>query len=254
MRCHHSRGDSGQGETERSNSAMADAVVDGATLDWERVKRFDDFSKEQILKMSLPEFEKYERRHMAKNAWYVSEQIAERIDDAHVLKEYIHSHLSETSEELFFFDKPYIDSYRDASEKTKDKVPGSSYIHKIESFVEKHYVRGELLMGFNRGSCKVSDPYSELCEWCSVNRWVARPMERIPQPMPDSERAGQYLDVFETPTHDENGRLCKLDDCLPRKNLKDLFDQKETGLEQPEAIKTFSQEFYVEEKHVNDYL
>ena len=61
MRCHHSRGDSGQGEAERSNSAMADAVVDGATLDWERVKRFDDFSKEQILKMSLPEFEKYER-------------------------------------------------------------------------------------------------------------------------------------------------------------------------------------------------
>ena len=29
--------------------------------------------------MSLPEFEEYERQHMAKNAWYVSEQIAERI-------------------------------------------------------------------------------------------------------------------------------------------------------------------------------
>ena len=43
---------------------------------------------------------------MAKNAWYVSEQIAERIDDALVLKEYIHSHFSETSEELFFFNKP----------------------------------------------------------------------------------------------------------------------------------------------------
>ena len=161
---------------------------------------------------------------MAKNAWYVSGQIAERIDDAPVLKEYIHSHLSETSEELFFFNKPYIDSYRDASEKMKDKVSGSSYIQKIESFVEKHYVRGELLMGLNRGSCKVSDPYSELCEWRSVNRSAARPMERIPQPMPDSERPGHYLDVFETPTHDENGRLRKLDDCLPRKNLKDLFD------------------------------
>ena len=70
----------------------------------------------------------------------------------------------------------------------------------------------------------------------------------------DSERAGHYLDVFETPTHDENGRLGKADDCLPRKNLKDLFDQKEIGLEQLEAIKKFSQEFYVEEKHVNDYL
>ena len=252
--CHRSRGDSGQGKAERANSAIADAVVDGATLDWERVKRFDDLSKEQILKMSLPKFEKYERRHMAINAWYVSEQIAERIDDAPVLKENIHSYLMETSEELFFFNKPYIDSYRDASEKTKDKVPGSSYIRKIESFVEKHYVRGELLMGFNRGSCKVSDPYSELCEWCSVNRWVAYPLERIPQPMPDGEQAGHYLDAFETTTHDENGRLRKPDDCLPRKNLIDLFDQKETGLEQPEEIKKLSQEFYVEEKHVNGYL
>ena len=51
MRCHRSRGDSGQGEAERSNSAIADGVVDGATLDWERVKRFDDLSNEQILKM-----------------------------------------------------------------------------------------------------------------------------------------------------------------------------------------------------------
>ena len=130
VRCHRSRGDSGQGEAERANSAIADAVVDGVTLDWERVKRFDDLSKEQILKMSLPEFEKYERQHMAKNVWYVSEQISERIDDAPVLKEYIHSHLSETSEELFSFNKPYIDSYRDASEKTKDKVvvPAKSVI------------------------------------------------------------------------------------------------------------------------------
>ena len=79
-------------------------------------------------------------------------------------------------------------------------------------------------------------------------------MERMPQPMPDSERAGHYLAIFETPTHDENGLLRKPDDCLPRKNLKDLFDQKEIGLEQLEAIKKFSQEVYVKEKHLNDYL
>ena len=104
-----------------------------------------------------------------------------------VLKEYIHSHLSETLEEFFFFSKPYIDSYKDASEKTKDKVSGSSYIRKIESFVEKHYVRGELSIEFNHDSCKVNYPNSELCEWCYVNRWVAPPMEGIPQPKPDSE-------------------------------------------------------------------
>ena len=62
-------------------------------------------------------------------------------------------------------------------------------------------------------------------------------MERTPQPMPDSEQVGHCLDVFETPTHDENRRLRKPDDCLPRKNLKNLFGQKGIGLEQLEAIK-----------------
>ena len=41
VHCHRSRGDSGQGEAERTNSAIADAAVDGATLEWERVKRLD---------------------------------------------------------------------------------------------------------------------------------------------------------------------------------------------------------------------
>ena len=32
VRVHRSRGDSGQGEAERTNSAIADSVVDGATI------------------------------------------------------------------------------------------------------------------------------------------------------------------------------------------------------------------------------
>ena len=64
--------------------------------------------------------------------------------------------------------------------------------------------------------------------------------------MLETKRAGHYLDLFETPTHHENGRLRKPDDCLPRRALKDLFNQKEIGLEQPETIKKFSHEFYVD--------
>ena len=40
VRCHRSRGDSGQGEAERTNSAIADGLVDGATLEWGKFKRF----------------------------------------------------------------------------------------------------------------------------------------------------------------------------------------------------------------------
>ena len=42
-----SRGDSGQGETERTNSAISDGVVDGATLEWGKFKRFEDLCKQR---------------------------------------------------------------------------------------------------------------------------------------------------------------------------------------------------------------
>ncbi|CAH3032576.1 unnamed protein product, partial [Porites lobata] len=38
VRCHRWRGDSGQGEAERTNSAISDALVDGATLEWEKYR------------------------------------------------------------------------------------------------------------------------------------------------------------------------------------------------------------------------
>ena len=55
VRCHRSRGDSGQGEAERTNSAVSDALVDGETLEWEKYRRF-----EEIKQMSLQSYEEYE--------------------------------------------------------------------------------------------------------------------------------------------------------------------------------------------------
>ncbi|CAH3040108.1 unnamed protein product, partial [Pocillopora meandrina] len=103
VRCHCSRGDSGQGEAERTNSAISDALVDGATLEWEKYRRFEDLSEEEIKQLSLQSYEEYEKKRMEKNAWYVCSQVAERIDDAPVLKDYIKSKVSESPDELFFF-------------------------------------------------------------------------------------------------------------------------------------------------------
>ena len=47
IRCHKSRGDSGQGEAERTNSAMGDALVDGATIEWEAHKRFEGMPRKK---------------------------------------------------------------------------------------------------------------------------------------------------------------------------------------------------------------
>ena len=61
-----SRGDSGQGEAERTKSAISDALVDGARLEWEKYVRFQDLSDEQIKKMSLQDYERYEKESRKK--------------------------------------------------------------------------------------------------------------------------------------------------------------------------------------------
>jgi len=62
--CHRSRGDSGQGEAERTNSDIADGLVDGATLECDHFKRFGDLSAEAVQSMSLHDY-----KNMRKNAW-----------------------------------------------------------------------------------------------------------------------------------------------------------------------------------------
>ncbi len=89
VRCHRSRGDSGQGEVERTNSAIGDAVVDGGTIEWEVIKHFEDLTQKQVDTMSVKDYEVYEKKRMEKNAWSVAQNIAAHIDDTPVLSNYI---------------------------------------------------------------------------------------------------------------------------------------------------------------------
>ena len=61
---------------------------------------------------------------MEKNAWYVCGHVAERIDDAPILKYYIKSKVSEPPEELLFFSSSHLDGYRSASGRNKMEFPG----------------------------------------------------------------------------------------------------------------------------------
>ena len=88
------------------------------------------------------------KKSVWKNAWHVCKQVAERIDDAPVLKDYISSRVSESPEELLFFNASELNTYRNTSENSKAKIPGAACFSKIESFIEDHYVRGELFFNF----------------------------------------------------------------------------------------------------------
>ena len=65
----------GQNETERTNSGFGDVLVEGGTLEWEKYKRFDWMSNEDIKKIDMKEFEVYESNRMEKNAWALAEEL-----------------------------------------------------------------------------------------------------------------------------------------------------------------------------------
>lgn len=143
--------------------------------------------------------------------------------------------MSESPEELFFFNASELNTYRNASENSKAEIPGAAYLSKIESFIEDHYVRGELFLESCRDACnKQSDASSTLCSWCTNNRWVGPVTERIPQPVPDKQNPGHFMDVYETPT---TGRAP--DDYQPRKCLKDLYEQNAISAGNPNTIAAF---------------
>lgn len=88
IRVHRAREDSGQGEAERTNSAVGDAVIDSGSIKWEYFPRFHDKSDEEIEKMTLKDYEKHEDERIERNAWRVANEIALRIDDAPILSDY----------------------------------------------------------------------------------------------------------------------------------------------------------------------
>ena len=84
--------------------------MDGATLECEKYKRFEDLSEEEIKRMSLQSNKGYEKRQMEiKCLVYVCSQVAERINDAPVRKDYIKNKVSEPPDELFFFNSAHLD-------------------------------------------------------------------------------------------------------------------------------------------------
>ena len=155
IRLHRSRGDSGQGEAERTNSAIGDSVVDGSTIEWEGFKKFEGMSQEEIDSLGVKEYEEIENERMKKNAWHVSKLLVERIDGAPVLGERIKSYLSEPNKDMFYFNERYLRKYNAlSSSQARKAVPGSAYIEKILQFFHTHYHVGELFIKFVKFGCQ----------------------------------------------------------------------------------------------------
>lgn len=107
IRLHSSRGNSSDNETERTNSAIGANIVDGATLEWNKDKRFDGLSDKEIKKLTVKEFEEHEMDRMEKNTLYCADDIRKRVDGAPVFKKFIKCYLT-LKQSTFFFNKKYL--------------------------------------------------------------------------------------------------------------------------------------------------
>ena len=239
IRFHKSRGDSGQGKAERANSAIGDAVVDGATIIWEVYKQFDGMNEEEITQTSVKDFEELEEQRMEKNAWHVAKTLVERIDGAPVLSERIKAYLTENKQKQFF--------HTTSTPVAKNGVPGAVYFEKIMKFFSDHYKVGELFTEFVRTGCE-----DEGCYFCHT--WSGPPTTRVPQPVPDGQRPMHYMDVNVTPTHTESGEEREPDDWQPRANITKLFNEGSISLDQQESVTEFSEKFYVKREFVANYF
>lgn len=55
-------------------------------------------------------------------------------------------------------------------------------------------------MEFCRDACKEKIVDSSILSWCANNTWVGPETDTIPQPIPEKQRPGHFMDVFQTPT------------------------------------------------------
>ncbi|CAB4007502.1 Transient receptor potential cation channel subfamily A member 1 [Paramuricea clavata] len=85
IRLHSSRGNSSDNEAERTNSAIGDSIVDGATLQWNKHKRFDGLSDEDISKLTVKEFEEHETDRMEKNACCTAAESKQQVPGYHYI-------------------------------------------------------------------------------------------------------------------------------------------------------------------------
>ena len=129
LRIHLSWNDSHSNEAESSNSAIADSVVDGGTIDWEKVKLFDNLSDAEISAMSINDFDAHQRQRMHVNACSVQKEIVKRIDGAPCLNEYIKAF--ETPDPPFFFNKKLLYKHHNSSESGNPNIPGQNYFREL---------------------------------------------------------------------------------------------------------------------------
>jgi hypothetical protein len=83
---------------------------------------------------------------------------------------------------------------------------------------------------------------------------VGARFSRVPAHYPDPENRAHYMNVFKTPTTLNDGQQQPVDDFAPGANLKLNFQDGAISSGDSEKVKEAARRYFVEEKHVLDYI
>ena len=189
------------------------------------------------------EVEREEEECMQKNAWTVCHDVCCRIHmEPGPAGDNMLSHV--TPQKPFFYNAKYLNDYHKASKGKRSCLPGAAYFSKIEVYFKEHVERGELFMEIR--SCRDCQTCKEL---------PVHPVHRCPFPFPDYSKLPQhhYVPLCDTP-HECDGVTRKVDDFLPRAQIKALFISNEFTSSDADKIKAFCQKYIVREAYVKTYL
>ena len=111
---------------------------------------------------------------MEKNAWRVAEEVARRIDDEPgPAGDFMKSYTTSEKKRQFFFNRPYLMKYASTqSEKKRLDIPGCNYLKKINTFIDAHFIIGEMFLEYLKGSCV--NITGTLCDYCSLNEKLCK--------------------------------------------------------------------------------
>ena len=182
---------------------------------------------------------------MEKNAWKVSDEIKQIIDDKPgPAGDFLKCFVTSRKEKQFFFNSAYLMKYSCAtSELGKKKNPVNAYFSKITAFMNTHC---EMYFEYLKGSCEGGD---ERCSYCVSHDCCCASVNRVPRPYPDENSCSHYLAVNDTPNTGRN-----IDDYHPRVQMKKIFAGNKQYFDDPNNIKQFSKKYILPEDAIRKYV
>ena len=100
-------------------------------------------------------------------------------------------------EELFFFDKEYLDNYLS---KPNNIVPGCNYYQKLQQFIDNHCRRGGKYIEYLKFECE--GKHGTRCDFCEGNNLTGSACTFVPAPIPDESRLPEYqYNMYEIHQH-----------------------------------------------------